>query len=60
MHCCVAQVMRNHATYCMAIALTFTCEAAGSQQVGEIMVSLFFGGCAVCCGCVLGDGFLCV
>jgi hypothetical protein len=41
MHCRVAQVMRNQTTYCTVIALTFTCEAAGSQQVGEIMVSLF-------------------
>ncbi len=60
MHCRVAQVMCNHATYRTAIALTFTCEAPGSRPVGEIMVSFFFGGCAVCCGRVLGDGFLCV
>jgi hypothetical protein len=60
MHCRVVQVMGNYATYCTAIALTFTCEAAGSRRVGEIMVSLFFGGCVVCCGCVLGDGSLCL
>ncbi len=60
MHCHVAQVMRNHVMYRTVNALTFTCEAAGSRQVGEIMVSLFFGGCAVCCGCVVGDGLLCV
>ncbi len=41
MHCCVAQVMCNHTTYRTAIALIFTCEAAGSRRVGEIMVSLF-------------------
>jgi hypothetical protein len=59
MHCRAAQVMHNLAMYCTAIALSFTFEADGSWRVGEIMV-LFFGVCAVCCGCVLGDGFLCV
>jgi hypothetical protein len=58
---CIAVLRRSCAiTQRMAIALTFTFESAGSRRVGEIMVSLFFGGCAVCCGCVLGDGFLCV
>ncbi len=59
MHCRVAQVMCNHATY-GDCTHPFTFEATGSRWVGEIMVSLFFGGCAVCCGCVLGDDFLCV
>ena len=34
MHCRVAQVMCNHATYCTAITLTFTCEAAGMEAGG--------------------------
>ena len=36
----------------MAITLTCKIEAAGSRQAGEIMVSVFFRSCAVCCGCV--------